>query len=407
MDAVAELAVHGVIESSGRFTKDRSRLPQSLQAQFASRDGKPIFRLTENVYLSQGDIRQVQLAKGAVRAGIDVLLQRNGLSAVDVDRALIAGSFGYHLTVRSLIDIGLFPAEFDGKVHYVGNTSRTGAETLLTNAPSRESLLRVVQGVDAVELANDEGFSKTFVQALAFPQPPRASLEGCGVMAASLETSDPRIPVTIVTGFLGSGKTTLLSSLLRRTNRERIAVIINEFGEVSLDDAFVDAAGGRIVTLAGGCLCCAVAGDIVSTLVDLHEARSAQGFDRVVIETSGLADPGPIAMDLLDAPELTTLFRLDGVVCVVDALQGLRELERQRVSAKQVAMADRLVLTKTDIASPHAVARLRDRLAAINPSAPLVVANNGAVDIGWLLNPVLSPISWTSSDFGGHASSRS
>ena len=127
-------------------------------------------------------------------------------------------------------------------------------------------------------------------------------------MPASSETSDPHIPVTIVTGFLGSGKTTLLSSLLRRANRERIAVIINEFGEVSLDDAFVDAAGGKIVTLAGGCLCCAVAGDIVSTLVELHEARSAQGFDRVVIETSGLADPGPIAMDLLDAPELTTLF---------------------------------------------------------------------------------------------------
>ena len=177
MDAVAELAVHGVIESSGRFTKDRSRLPQSLQAQFASRDGKPIFRLTENVYLSQGDIRQVQLAKGAVRAGIDILLQRNGLAAAEVDRALIAGSFGYHLTVRSLIDIGLFPAEFDGKVHYVGNTSRTGAETLLTNAPSREALVRVVQDVDAVELANDEGFQKTFVSALAFPQPAVAPLK--------------------------------------------------------------------------------------------------------------------------------------------------------------------------------------------------------------------------------------
>ncbi len=221
-------------------------------------------------------------------------------------------------------------------------------------------------------------------------------------MAVSSKTSDPRIPVTIVTGFLGSGKTTLLASLLRRTNRERIAVIINEFGEVSLDDAFVGAAGGKIVTLAGGCLCCAVAGDIVSTLVELHEARNAQGFDRVVIETSGLADPGPIAMDLLDTPELTTLFRLDGVVCVVDALQGVRELERQRVSAKQVAMADRLVLTKTDIASPHGIAKLRDRLAAINPSAPLVVANNGAVDIGWLLDPIPSPLSWAASDYGGH-----
>jgi len=222
-------------------------------------------------------------------------------------------------------------------------------------------------------------------------------------MAVSLETSDSRVPVTIVTGFLGSGKTTLLSSLLRRANRERIAVIINEFGEVSLDEAFVDAAGGKIVTLAGGCLCCAVAGDIVSTLVDLYEERSAQGFDRVVIETSGLADPGPIAMDLLDAPELTMLFRLDGVVCVVDALQGLCELERQRVSAKQIAMADRLILTKTDIASPHAIVRLRDRLAALNPSAPLVVANNGAVDIAWLLDPVSSPIGWATSDHGGHA----
>ena len=221
-------------------------------------------------------------------------------------------------------------------------------------------------------------------------------------MSLPLARSDPRIPVTIVTGFLGSGKTTLLASLLRRANRERIAIIINEFGEVSLDEAFIDAAGGKIVTLAGGCLCCAMGGDIVATLVGLYEARSAQNFDRVVVETSGLADPGPIAINLLDAPELTTLFRLDGIVCMVDAVQGLRELERQRVSARQIAIADRLVLTKTDIASSHAVARLRERLAAINPSAPLVVANHGAADIGWLLDPVLSHIRWGGSGSGGH-----
>jgi len=177
MDAVAELAAHGVIEASGRFTKDRDRLPPGLQAQFSTRDGKQVFRLTPEVYLSQGDIRQVQLAKGAVRAGIDVLLHRNGLTAIDVDRALIAGSFGYHLTVRSLVDIGLFPPEFAGKVEYVGNTSRTGAEALLTNADSRDTLERVVRTVDPVELANDEGFTKVFVAAMAFPRPQRPALE--------------------------------------------------------------------------------------------------------------------------------------------------------------------------------------------------------------------------------------
>lgn len=172
LDAVAELSAHGVVEPSGRFTKKRELLPPGLQAQFAVRDGKPVFHLTPDIYLSQGDIRQVQLAKGAVRAGIDVLLARNGLAPADVDRALIAGSFGYHLTVRSLVDIGLFPPEFDGKVEYVGNTSRTGAETLLTNGDSRRALADLVAQVDAVELANDEGFTKAFVAAMSFPARP-------------------------------------------------------------------------------------------------------------------------------------------------------------------------------------------------------------------------------------------
>jgi len=177
LDAVAELAVHGVIEPSGRFTKNRAALPPALKARFGERDGKPVFHLTPDVYLSQSDIRQVQLAKGAVRAGIDVLLQRNGLTAAQVDRALIAGSFGYHLTVRSLIDIGLFPPDFDGKVTYVGNTSRTGAEALLTHAPSRDALTKLVGAVEAVELANDDAFTRIFVAAMAFPRPDRPSLE--------------------------------------------------------------------------------------------------------------------------------------------------------------------------------------------------------------------------------------
>jgi uncharacterized 2Fe-2S/4Fe-4S cluster protein (DUF4445 family) len=169
LDAVAELAAHGLIESSGRFRKDRDHLPVGIRNAFAVRDGKPVFHLTAEVYLSQGDIRQVQLAKGAVRAGIDVLLKRNGLTPTQVDRALIAGSFGYHLSVRSLIDIGLFPPEFDGKVEYVGNTARTGAEVLLTNASARESLADQVGRIEAVELANDEDFTRIFVKAMSFP----------------------------------------------------------------------------------------------------------------------------------------------------------------------------------------------------------------------------------------------
>lgn len=172
LDAVAELASHGVVEPSGRFTKARDRLPPGLRDRFTSRDGKTVFQLTDEVYLSQGDVRQVQLAKGAVRAGIDVLLARNGLSPAQVDRALIAGSFGYHLTVKSLVDIGLFPAEFAGKVTYVGNTARTGAETLLTNGASRADLAQVVETVEAVELANDAGFTQVFVAAMAFPSHP-------------------------------------------------------------------------------------------------------------------------------------------------------------------------------------------------------------------------------------------
>jgi uncharacterized 2Fe-2S/4Fe-4S cluster protein (DUF4445 family) len=175
LDALAELAANGVIESSGRFTKARQLLPPGIRDQFATRDGKTVFHLTPEIYLSQNDIRQVQLAKGAVRAGIDILLKRNGLTPAQVDRALIAGSFGFHLTVRSLVDIGLFPPEFDGKVEYVGNTSRTGAEALLTSAPARDALHLQVQRVEAVELANDDDFTKIFVKAMSFPRKAVAS----------------------------------------------------------------------------------------------------------------------------------------------------------------------------------------------------------------------------------------
>jgi uncharacterized 2Fe-2S/4Fe-4S cluster protein (DUF4445 family) len=172
LDAVAALVEHGVIDSSGRFARDPDRLHPALRDRLRKLDGKPVFYLADEVYLSQRDIRQVQLAKGAVRAGIDILLKRNGMTAEDVDQALIAGSFGYHLTTISLVTIGLFPPEFDGKVDYVGNTARTGAEALLTNAGARDSLQRLVAEIESVELANDAGFTDAFVAAMAFPRPP-------------------------------------------------------------------------------------------------------------------------------------------------------------------------------------------------------------------------------------------
>ncbi len=168
-EAVAALIEHGVVDGSGRFTRSPDELAPGLARRLGTLDGKPVFHLADGVYLSQRDIRQVQLAKGAVRAGVDILLQRNGLTGEDVDRALIAGSFGYHLSPRSLVTIGLLPASFESKVEFVGNTARTGAEALLASAAARDALRKLVAGVESVELANDESFTQAFVAAMAFP----------------------------------------------------------------------------------------------------------------------------------------------------------------------------------------------------------------------------------------------
>lgn len=193
------------------------------------------------------------------------------------------------------------------------------------------------------------------------------------------------IPVTLITGFLGSGKTTLLSKLLARPGLEGTAVIINEFGEVPLDQALIESRSGNVVVLAGGCLCCAMQGDVASTLKALYARRASRPFDRVLIEASGLADPAPILAPLVQDRELTALFRLEGVIATIDALQGERELGRQRVAAKQIAVADRILLTKSDIAAPRAVTRLQELLTQLNPWASLLSANHGDVDPDWLL----------------------
>lgn len=169
IDIVAELVREGVIGPNGRFVNaERVSLPSTLRERLAIRDGKSAFLLTEGVFLSQQDIRQVQLAKGAIRAGIDLLLRHLGVGAGDVCSVLIAGSFGYHLRAESLITLGLLPLAFAGKIEFVGNTSKTGAETILLDRECRLEMVRLVAGVEVVELAAAADFDKAFVASLGF-----------------------------------------------------------------------------------------------------------------------------------------------------------------------------------------------------------------------------------------------
>ncbi|GHD51732.1 ATP-binding protein [Thalassobaculum fulvum] len=192
-----------------------------------------------------------------------------------------------------------------------------------------------------------------------------------------------RMPVSILTGFLGSGKTTLLKALLAHPGMNRVAVIINEFGEIGLDHTLIEKVDEDAVLLNSGCLCCTVRGDLLDTLKSLYKRR-AKGeiapFDRIVIETTGLADPAPILHTMMSDGFLVTRFTLDGVIAVVDAVNAPWQLDQQFESVKQVAVADRIVLSKTDLAPAGAVSALEERLYAINPAAPVLKAVNGDIE---------------------------
>ena len=195
--------------------------------------------------------------------------------------------------------------------------------------------------------------------------------------------AQPQIPVSVLTGFLGSGKTTLLANLLRQPELSRAAVIINEFGEIGLDHELVEASDDTVVALTTGCLCCKVRSDLTETLYGLLRRRAAgalpQQFDHIVIETSGLADPAPILHALMTDADLAARVSLGSVVTTVDAVAGEATLAREAVSRKQVAVADRIVLSKLDLTGGDAAA-LRARLAALNPGAPMLRAVRGRVD---------------------------
>ena len=190
-------------------------------------------------------------------------------------------------------------------------------------------------------------------------------------------------PVTVLTGFLGAGKTTLLNHLLKQPELARTAVLVNEFGEIGLDHLLVEKIDDTTILLNAGCLCCTVRGDLSRVLREMLPRARRGDIVRIMIETTGLADPAPVLATLLSDPAVASVYRLDGIVTVIDAVNGGAHLDTYQEAVRQVAVADRIVLTKTDLAD---AADLIARIKALNPGAPIVIAENGAIDPSTILN---------------------
>lgn len=191
-----------------------------------------------------------------------------------------------------------------------------------------------------------------------------------------------QVPIYLLTGFLGSGKTTVLNHLLKQPELGDAAVIINEFGEIGLDHELVESSTDNMVVLQSGCLCCTIRGDLVQSLHGLFDRRQRgeiTPFSRVIIETTGLADPAPVIHTLMTDTLLSEVFRLDDVIATVDSAVGMTTLDAQEESVKQVAVADRIILTKTDLVGEPDLRALEARLRALNPAAVIIHARDGVV----------------------------
>jgi G3E family GTPase len=196
------------------------------------------------------------------------------------------------------------------------------------------------------------------------------------------------VPVTILTGFLGSGKTTLLNRILKEDHGHKIAVIENEFGEVGIDSEIIERSDEQIVEMNNGCICCTVRGDLIKILGTLKDKRSSGElkFDRVVIETTGMADPGPVAQTFFTDEDIGNYYLLDSILTVVDAKHAPRQLDEFREAQEQVGFADRILMSKTDLVSEADVKTLSDRIRRMNPRAPVKKVHFGDAPIAEVLD---------------------
>src|SRR5271157_3384562 len=214
----------------------------------------------------------------------------------------------------------------------------------------------------------------------------------------------PRLPVTAVTGFLGSGKTALIRALLDKPEGAGTAIVVNEYGEIGIDHALLRSSSDVTVLLGNGCLCCNVRTDLQETLRTLFADRArgaVPSFERVIIETSGLADPGPVLQTFATDRALGREFHLQALVTVVDAVAGASNIERMPEARKQVALADRVVVTKSDLAGPDITGRLVERIAGLS-TAPVARATNGAIEPSFLLDEPSAPRQRFDLDMAAH-----